>query len=78
MQLYYCSLILIHLDRPLGGGLNQYLKQQRQLKHCSKQICSIAVTQTDTASSIMSSQCVFIGRLGLDPLLAAANQSQPA
>lgn len=63
MQLYYSSLILVYLDRPLGGGLDSYLKQQRQLKHCSKMICSIAVTQTDTASSIMSSQCVFIGKL---------------
>lgn len=77
MQLYYCSLILIYLDRPVGGGLEQYLKQQRQLRHCSRMICSIAVTQTDTASSIMSSQCVFIGKeLSCVPEIVVADTSE--
>lgn len=61
MQLYYCSLILVHLHRPCAGGLNQYLEKQRSLKKWACFVCGIAKTSTDYASSIMSSQCVFIG-----------------
>lgn len=61
MQLYYCSLILVHLHRPYAGGLNEYLDKQRNLKKWACLVCGIAKTSTDYASSIMSSQCVFIG-----------------
>lgn len=67
MQLYYCSLILVHLHRPCAGGLNEYLDKQRSLKKWASVVCGIAKTSTDYASSIMSSQCVFIGNSPQQP-----------
>lgn len=62
MQMYYCSLILVYLHRPLLGGMDEYLERQANLQKYSKFVCGISSTLTDYASSIMSSQCLFIGK----------------
>ncbi|RSL48845.1 hypothetical protein CEP53_009387 [Fusarium sp. AF-6] len=61
MQLYYCSLILLHLHQPCYGGFKEYLERQKTLKKWARMVCGIAMTCTDYAASVMSSQCVFIG-----------------
>lgn len=43
------------------GGLDQYLERQSAIKHYVEDICGIAMTLKDNASSLMSSQAVFIG-----------------
>lgn len=63
MQIYYCSLILLHLHRPCAGGFQKYLERQAMVKRWAKLVCGIAMTHcTDYAAAVMSSQCVFIGK----------------
>ncbi|KAJ3545313.1 hypothetical protein NM208_g2570 [Fusarium decemcellulare] len=66
MQLYYCSLILLHLHRPSYGGYKEYLERQKTLKKWARMVCSIAMSCTDYASSVMSSQCVFIAGMVIE------------
>ncbi|OTB05353.1 hypothetical protein M426DRAFT_319896 [Hypoxylon sp. CI-4A] len=61
IQLYYCSIILVLLSRPLLGGIGDYLEQRRVITGCVKMVCGIAKSQDDYESSVMSSQCVYIG-----------------
>ena len=61
MQLHYVAWILLCTHRPCLGGIDQYLEQQATVKQCVDIIYGIAVTLKDDASSLMSSQCVFIG-----------------
>lgn len=63
LQLYYCALILISLHRPRAGGIDSYLEQKGMLKQGIMMVCGIASTLADFASGVMSSQCVFIGKL---------------
>lgn len=63
MQLYYCSIILVILIRPMAGGINNYLEQRKMLSKCVKMVCGIAKAQDDYESSVMSSQCLFVGKL---------------
>lgn len=62
MQLYYCSHILLLLHQPILGGPDAYAQQRRSLRECINAVCGIAMTLTDFASSVMCSQCLFIGR----------------
>ncbi|RSL83252.1 hypothetical protein CEP52_016765 [Fusarium oligoseptatum] len=66
MQLYYCSLILLHLHQPCYGGFKEYLERQKTLKKWARMVCGIAMTCTDYASSVMSSQCVFIAGMVIE------------
>lgn len=63
MQVYYCSRILLDLHRPCFGGYEEYLGKQRILKRWAGTVCGIAKGLSDHASSVLSSQCVFIGKL---------------
>ncbi|KIW06993.1 uncharacterized protein PV09_02649 [Verruconis gallopava] len=60
MQLHYAARILLNLHRPLLGGINVFIEQQKHLRTCASYICGIARGLTDGASSILSSQCLFI------------------
>lgn len=75
MQLYYCSLILVHLQRPVSGGLEDHLERRTLLRDCAKMVCGIAKALTDYASSIMSSQCLFIGMYCCMTLFAVATHA---
>ncbi|UPK90964.1 hypothetical protein LCI18_001899 [Fusarium solani-melongenae] len=66
MQLYYCSLILLHLHQPCYGGFKEYLERQKTLKKWARMVCGIAMTCTDYAASIMASQCVFIAGMVIE------------
>ncbi|KAH7268968.1 uncharacterized protein BKA55DRAFT_587823 [Fusarium redolens] len=68
MQVYYCSRILLDLHRPCSGGYEEYLGKQRILKRWAGIVCRIAKALNDHASSVLSSQCVFIaGMVVEDP-----------
>ncbi|KIW28068.1 uncharacterized protein PV07_07752 [Cladophialophora immunda] len=60
MQMYNAARILLVLHRPSGGGLNGFMRRQKQLDKYAEAICGIAVTLTDYGSSVASSQCLFI------------------
>lgn len=62
MQVYYCSLILLHLHQPSIGGMSEYIRTQRKLKSWASSVCGIARTCSDYGSSIMTTQCVYIGK----------------
>lgn len=63
MQVYYCSIILVSLERPILGGMVDHLELRKTLSKCIQMVCGIAKTQEDYESSIMSSQCLYIGKL---------------
>ncbi|KAL5584342.1 hypothetical protein FOVSG1_013731 [Fusarium oxysporum f. sp. vasinfectum] len=68
MQVYYCSRILLDLHRPCSGGYEEYLGKQRILKRWAGIVCGIAKSLSDHASSVLSSQCVFVaGMVVEDP-----------
>ncbi|GLA30966.1 hypothetical protein AnigIFM63326_009401 [Aspergillus niger] len=61
VQFFSASCILLLVHEPSIGGLDQYLERQSAIKHYVEDICGIAMTLRDNASSLMSSQAVFIG-----------------
>ncbi|KAJ6072303.1 hypothetical protein N7467_010388 [Penicillium canescens] len=60
MQFYSAARILLIAHEPSLGGLTQYLERQIIIQHCVERICGIAMTLKDDASSLMSSQALFI------------------
>ncbi|TPR05478.1 Alpha/beta hydrolase family protein [Aspergillus niger] len=60
VQFFSASCILLLVHEPSIGGLDQYLERQSAIKHYVEDICGIAMTLRDNASSLMSSQAVFI------------------
>ncbi|KAF2002544.1 hypothetical protein P154DRAFT_488607 [Amniculicola lignicola CBS 123094] len=66
VQLHYSARILILLHKPSLGGLQNHRIQQRQLTEAVKKICGIALTLTDAASSLVSSQCLYIAGLCME------------
>ncbi|KAL1905018.1 hypothetical protein Sste5344_009274 [Sporothrix stenoceras] len=70
VQLYYCSLILITLNRPLVGDLDAYLQQRKSIQRYVAVVCGIAMTTTtltsEDASSVMCSQCLYIAGLSIE------------
>ncbi|OJJ66231.1 hypothetical protein ASPBRDRAFT_59903 [Aspergillus brasiliensis CBS 101740] len=61
VQFFSASCILLLVHEPSMGGLEQYLERQSAIKYYVEDICGIAMTLKDNASSLMSSQAVFIG-----------------
>ncbi|KAM3081382.1 hypothetical protein ACMFMG_004851 [Clarireedia jacksonii] len=60
LQLHYSARLLLLLNRPSRGGFGGYIEQSRLISKYVANICGIAMTLTDYASSIMCSQCLFI------------------
>jgi hypothetical protein len=63
LQLHYSARLLLLLNKPSKGGFGGYLEQSRMISKFVNNICGIAMTLTDHASSVMSSQCLYIGML---------------
>jgi hypothetical protein len=61
VQLHYSARILLLLHSPSRGGMQGYMKRQRLLEKSVETICGITIYLTDNASSLMSSQCLFVG-----------------
>ncbi|KAL4891989.1 fungal-specific transcription factor domain-containing protein [Aspergillus ambiguus] len=60
IQFSNVSQILLLAHEPTLGGIDQYLQRQRMIERCVEYICGIAMTLKDDASSLMSSQALFI------------------
>ncbi|KAF4826971.1 Transcription activator AMTR1 [Colletotrichum tropicale] len=65
-QVYYCAHILLLLNVPVLGGLEQYTQQRKRLMECVKKVCGIALTLSDYPSSVMCSQCLYIAGIPLE------------
>ncbi|KAJ5953244.1 hypothetical protein N7454_000140 [Penicillium verhagenii] len=63
VQFFSVSHILLLANEPSIGGLEQYITRQGMIKRYVEDICGIAMTLEDSASSVMSSQALFIAGL---------------
>lgn len=63
MQIHHVSRILLSTHEPCVGGLESFMKRQRTLQTSIDMICGLGMTLTEDASSMLSSQCLFIGKL---------------
>ncbi|KAM0288129.1 hypothetical protein ACHAO9_007298 [Fusarium lateritium] len=61
VQLHYCCRILIAAHEPHLNGIQGLLKRQRDIQTSIEMVCGIGMTLTEDASSMLSSQCLFIG-----------------
>jgi hypothetical protein len=61
VQFFSVSHILLLAHEPSTGGLSQYTTRQSMIQRYIEDICGIAMTLKDSASSVMSSQALFIG-----------------
>ena len=63
LQLHYAARILLVHHRPCLRGIGDFMAKQATVKTYTDAICGLASTLTDDASAIMSSQCLFIGKI---------------
>lgn len=61
MQVHHVSKILLAAHEPCLGGLESYLKRQCTIQDSIEMVCGIGMTLTEDASTMLSSQCMFIG-----------------
>lgn len=69
MQCHHVSQILLCAHEPCLGGLEAFMKRQKKIQDSIEVVCGIGMTLTEDASSMVSSQCMFIG--------SAPPQSEP-
>lgn len=62
MQIHHVSQILILVHEPSNGGLELFIQRQKSVQQSVEVVCGIGMTLTDDASSLVSSQCLFIGK----------------
>ncbi|KAH7171365.1 hypothetical protein EDB81DRAFT_710112 [Dactylonectria macrodidyma] len=60
MQIHHVSQILISAHEPCLGGLEAFMRRQKTIQHSIDMVCGIGMTLTEDASSMLSSQCLFI------------------
>ncbi|EKD19418.1 uncharacterized protein L3040_006797 [Drepanopeziza brunnea f. sp. 'multigermtubi'] len=60
MQLHYSARLLLLLNKPSKGGFGGYLEQSQMISKYINNICGIAMTLNDYASTVMNSQCLYI------------------
>ncbi|KAH6976162.1 hypothetical protein BKA56DRAFT_488860 [Ilyonectria sp. MPI-CAGE-AT-0026] len=60
MQIHHVSQILIYANEPCLGGLESFMKRQKTIQDSIEMVCGIGMTLTEDASSMLSSQCLFI------------------
>ncbi len=61
MQVHHVSQILIAAHEPSLGGIQDFMERQRTIQEGIEVVCGVGMTLTEDASSILSSQCLFIG-----------------
>jgi hypothetical protein len=62
MQIHHVSRILICAHEPNLGGLDSFMNRHKTIQESVDVVCGIGMTLTEDASSMMSSQCLFIGQ----------------
>ncbi|KAH6954526.1 fungal-specific transcription factor domain-containing protein [Fusarium avenaceum] len=60
VQLHHCSRILLTTHEPHLDGIHGLLKRQKYIQNDIEMVCGIGMTLTEDASSMLSSQCLFI------------------
>ncbi|KAF4467490.1 quinate transport [Fusarium albosuccineum] len=55
-------LILVCAHEPCLGGLETFMKRQSTIKESIEMVCGLGMTLTEDASSMLSSQCLFMGK----------------
>ena len=63
MQIHHVSQILIIVHEPSNGGIDSFIQRQKTIQQSIEAVCGIGMTLTDDASSLVSSQCLFIGEI---------------
>lgn len=63
MQIHHVSQILVSAHEPCVCGLESFMKRQKTIQEGIEMVCGIGMTLTEEASSMLSSQCLFIGKL---------------
>lgn len=61
MQIHHVSKILVSAYEPSAGGIDAFMQRQRAIQDSIEVVCGIGTTIDEDASSVMSSQCLFIG-----------------
>ncbi len=61
MQIHHVSKILICAHEPSPGGMENFMNRERTIQESAEIVSGIGTTITDDASSMLSSQCLFIG-----------------
>lgn len=61
MQVYHVSRILIYTNEPNSGSIESFIDRQKQIQGSIEIICGIGLTLIEDVSSMLSSQCLFIG-----------------
>ncbi|KAI5458839.1 hypothetical protein BGZ63DRAFT_362069 [Mariannaea sp. PMI_226] len=62
MQIHHVSRILVYAHEPSSGGMENFMNRQKTIRESVEVVCGIGTTITDDASSMLSSQCIFIGK----------------
>lgn len=65
MQVHHVSQILLCAHEPSLGGLESFMRRQEAMQNSIEVVCGIAMELTEDASSMMASQCIFIGKSGI-------------
>ncbi|KAL4732049.1 hypothetical protein ACLX1H_001056 [Fusarium chlamydosporum] len=60
VQLHHCSRILMKAHEPHLDGIQGLLRRQADIQQSIQMVCGIGMTLTEDASSMLSSQCLFI------------------
>lgn len=64
VQLHFAARILLSLHWPMMQGPGEFMKHQASLSRYVNIVCGIATVLDDYDSSIMSAQCLYIGKSG--------------
>ena len=63
MQIHHVSQILVIVHEPSNGGIELFIQRQQTIQRSIEAVCGIGMTLTDDASSLVSSQYLFIGEI---------------
>ena len=63
MQIHHVSRILLCAHEPCLGGIDVFRKRRRIIQDSIEMVCGIGMNLTEDASSMLSSQCLFIGQI---------------
>lgn len=74
MQIHHVSQILLCAHEPCLGGIEGFMKRQNTIQDSIEMVCGIGTTLTEDASSMLSSQCLFIGKAPTPVLLTHLSQ----
>jgi hypothetical protein len=75
VQLHHCSRILLTAHEPHLDGIQGLLKRQKDIQKDIEMVCGIGMTLTEDASSMLSSQCLFIGKAHPQNIRTLSNNS---